>query len=124
MYKRQVLGATNWYYGLDSNPGIHIDFRSTVLHEIGHGLGFVSLIQSGDGSIPFGFADSYSNHLCTSPTTNPADGGRVDVSGMSDGQRLAAIKSNQLYWKGAKGLAARIKKFVKKVHLAILHIYS
>lgn len=34
----------NWYYGLDENPGAgEYDFVSSALHEICHGLGFLSL---------------------------------------------------------------------------------
>jgi uncharacterized repeat protein (TIGR01451 family) len=32
---------SSWYYGTDGNPGINLDFVSVVLHELGHGLGFV-----------------------------------------------------------------------------------
>ncbi|WP_299120794.1 T9SS type A sorting domain-containing protein [uncultured Winogradskyella sp.] len=32
----------NWYYGTDANPpGNQIDFVTVVLHELGHGLGFI-----------------------------------------------------------------------------------
>lgn len=35
---------TNWYYGIDGNPpSTKYDLISTVLHEIGHGLGFSRL---------------------------------------------------------------------------------
>ena len=35
-------GYNDWYYGTDGNtPGNKIDFTSVVLHELGHGLGFV-----------------------------------------------------------------------------------
>jgi PA domain len=33
-------GASNWYYGLDGNEGIHSDFYIVALHEMAHGLGF------------------------------------------------------------------------------------
>lgn len=33
------LGASNWYYGLDSNHGQHVDLYVVVLHELAHGLG-------------------------------------------------------------------------------------
>jgi hypothetical protein len=34
---------TDWYFGTDANPGAsEVDFVSVVLHELGHGLGFVS----------------------------------------------------------------------------------
>src|SRR6201999_635276 len=33
---------TAWYYGTDGNPGSgQVDLESVVLHELGHGLGFV-----------------------------------------------------------------------------------
>ncbi|MFM6308823.1 MAG: Calx-beta domain-containing protein, partial [Dolichospermum sp.] len=47
----------NWYYGLDNNvPTNQISFVSVVLHELGHGLGFLGLMnnQSGVGSWGFG----------------------------------------------------------------------
>lgn len=38
-----INSQTNWYFGTDANPpGGQIDFATTALHEIGHGLGFVS----------------------------------------------------------------------------------
>ena len=39
----------NWYFGLDANPpGGQFDFVSVVLHELGHGLGFISFANSDD----------------------------------------------------------------------------
>ncbi len=36
--------ATNWYTGLDGNPGAgQMDLVSVALHEMGHGLGFIGL---------------------------------------------------------------------------------
>lgn len=33
---------TNWYFGLDANPGFNqIDMVTVLLHEIGHGIGFI-----------------------------------------------------------------------------------
>ncbi|MDV7399647.1 hypothetical protein RZS08_49995, partial [Arthrospira platensis SPKY1] len=49
-----VMAAdVNWYYGTDGQPGPgQFDFVSVLLHEIGHGLGIVSLSDSpaGEGS--------------------------------------------------------------------------
>ncbi len=37
---------SNWYYGLDGNPGPgQIDFATVVLHELGHGLGFIGAMD-------------------------------------------------------------------------------
>jgi len=57
------LNQVNWYYGLDHNPtGNDIDFFEVVLHELAHGLGVLSLVDSG-GNKPSGLMDSYSLHL-------------------------------------------------------------
>lgn len=40
---------SNWYFGTDGNPPFNrIDFASVVLHEIGHGLGFVGSMMVSD----------------------------------------------------------------------------
>lgn len=49
----------NWYYGLDENPGpTQYDFVSTVLHEICHGLGFLSLSNKAGTIGSFGLIDA------------------------------------------------------------------
>ena len=49
--------SEDWYYGLDGNPGEdQFDFVSVVLHEIGHGLGFISSFRDEeDGTARYGF---------------------------------------------------------------------
>ena len=38
-----------WYYGTDGNPGpSQVDLESVVLHELGHGLGFVGTFDVPD----------------------------------------------------------------------------
>ena len=93
-----VLTGADFYYGTDSNPGSNIDFVSVVLHEMGHGLGFVSLINSGTGAWFSGFPDIFGRQLTRVP------GGDFDT--MTDAQRLAALTSNQVYWKGSHVVAA------------------
>ncbi len=42
---------TDWYFGLDGNPGANqFDFVTIVLHELGHGLGFVGSGTVDDGT--------------------------------------------------------------------------
>ncbi len=96
-----VLGATNWYYGLDGNPGGHIDFVSVVLHELVHGLGFSSFVDDATGAKALGFDDAYMRNLerhGASPSSYPA---------MTDAQRAAANKAApDLHWIGAAAVAA------------------
>lgn len=45
----------NWYFGLDGNPGLgQFDFVSLAMHEIGHGLGILSLAKFESDSGSFG----------------------------------------------------------------------
>jgi len=39
------LGTIAWYYGLDHQHDLNVDLLATVLHEMGHGLGFTSLVD-------------------------------------------------------------------------------
>jgi hypothetical protein len=43
------LGDANWYYGFDGNNGPDSDFLVVFLHELGHGLGFSSGVNSDTG---------------------------------------------------------------------------
>ncbi|MFT7696602.1 MAG: hypothetical protein ACI9RY_000079 [Reinekea sp.] len=57
------LSNVNWYYGLDHSPsGNDIDFFEVVLHELAHGLGVLSLVDSA-GKKAEGLMDGYSLYL-------------------------------------------------------------
>ena len=44
------LNNRNWYYGLDGNAPINdVDLLTTVLHELIHGLGFITLVNPEHG---------------------------------------------------------------------------
>src|SRR5262249_28102061 len=51
-------GFANWYFGTDGHPGSNqIDFMSVVMHELGHGLGFLgsmNVTSATDGNWGFG----------------------------------------------------------------------
>ncbi|MFT5656055.1 MAG: hypothetical protein ACI9XU_001781 [Arenicella sp.] len=88
------LFGTNWWYGINSPaPGGTISFFDTVLHEIAHGLGVLSLVGP-NGARFFDRNDAYAYHL------------RDDQTGklwrnMSDAQRAAsAINTGNLVWDG------------------------
>jgi uncharacterized repeat protein (TIGR01451 family) len=91
-----VLGATDWYYGLDGNPGSDIDFVSVVLHEILHGLGFLSLVDESTGAKFLGFDDAYMRHLEHHGATPSA------FPSMDNSQRVTAqVSGPNLHWTGA-----------------------
>ncbi len=94
-----VLGSISWYYGIDGNtPPNTIDFFSTAMHEIGHGLGFLSLMDNSSGALFGGFMDIYTNQLRQLGT---------DYTAMSDAQRAIANVSNQVVWKGSSVIASQ-----------------
>jgi hypothetical protein len=88
------LRGTNWWYGINSPPtGGTISFFDTVLHEIGHGLGVLSLVGQ-NGARLDGRNDAYAYHLRDVQTGNL-------WRDMSDAQRAAsAINTGNLVWGG------------------------
>jgi hypothetical protein len=97
-----VLGSTSWYYGTDGNPPAgKIDFFSIVLHELGHGLGFLTLMDVGTGALGVGKMDIFTEQLRRAGATN------LNYSAMSNAQRQAGNISGELVWKGAEVVAAQ-----------------
>ena len=91
-----------WYYGLDANPPPgQIDFVTVVLHELGHGLGFLTVVQLASGAKLAGFDDAFMRFLerhGASPAGYPS---------MSNGQRVAAsVDTGNLHWVGPNVRAA------------------
>ena len=94
------LNNRNWYYGLDGNNGaLDIDFLSTVLHEMLHGLGFISIGDPSTGIRFMGRDDVFMRSLedhSLGQTWNQ----------LSDAERQAsAIDDPDLHWIGANVLA-------------------
>jgi len=90
-----------WYYGLDGRPpGTKIDFVTVVLHEIGHGLGFLSLVDLETGEKFMGLNDIYMRRL-----VNARTGRRYPQ--MTDRERVRASRSvRALRWTGRRVVAA------------------
>ena len=56
--------SIDWWYGVEGEqPAFTENLFSTVLHEIAHGLGFFSLIDPNNGTLPSNIPDSYSRNL-------------------------------------------------------------
>ena len=94
------LANTSWYYGLDNGtPPNAINLLETILHEFGHGLGFVSLVNLTTGSKFNGFNDAFMRHLedHTSGKTYPQ---------MTDTERrVANTATGDLHWIGTNVVA-------------------
>jgi hypothetical protein len=89
------LQASGWYYGLDANPpGNQIDFVSVLLHELGHGLGFLSLIDLSSGAKFLNLNDAYMVHLEDHTTCK-------SFPQMTNNERFkASRKPGSLHWTG------------------------
>jgi len=90
-----------WYYGLDANPPAgQLDFVSVVLHELGHGLGFASLVSLATGARPLELDDVYSRNLEDHST------GKLYPE-MTNAERVSASQNTgNLHWVGANVVAA------------------
>ena len=95
------LGGTVWSYVIGGPPpGGTVDLMTTVLHELAHGLGFLSLHDLGTGAKFLGFDDAYLR-LLRDETAN------MGWSAMSNAQRLASqINTGNLTWTGANANTA------------------
>ncbi|MGI9329139.1 MAG: hypothetical protein ACR2QB_00340 [Gammaproteobacteria bacterium] len=56
------LSNTNWYLGLDSNPGAGISLLVVLLHEFAHGLGFAGFVNLETGAFLDGRADGFARN--------------------------------------------------------------
>ena len=102
------IASANWYYGFDAPSNNDFSLLNTVLHELMHGLGFLStLSHTGTATSwvqygsepPIYFYDPYTAKL------KDANTGKLLLES-NTAQRSAAIKSgNELVWSGARANA-------------------
>lgn len=91
----------NFYLGLDNNHGALNDLVTVVLHELGHGLGFLTLVDPNTGQNLNGKTDIFSQF-----TLDTADNTVwSDYSG--NGQRKdSALRIDGVVWNGSAAFAA------------------
>lgn len=105
-----VLGDMGFYYGIDGNSGTNVDFRTTILHEIGHGLGFISLLDSQTGEFfqapgdASPLPDAYSRMLVKAKKSFVSSKNK-SLDNMRAKKRKKAIKSQKLRWNGPAAFA-------------------
>lgn len=90
------LTGITWWYGVGAAaPAFTISLYDTVLHEIAHGIGFLTFVNSATGQTFFGFDDIYMTFL-----EDHSLG--LGWPGMTDAQRAASvIDTGDLHWTGA-----------------------
>src|SRR5262249_53965785 len=91
----------DWYYGLDANAPRHqIDLLSVVVHELAHGLGFLTFVDLGTGAKLLGFDDTFMLNL-----EDHASGKLYPA--MTEAERVTASQNTgNLHWVGAQVRAA------------------
>jgi cysteine-rich repeat protein len=94
------LALTDWYYGLDASPpGSDIDFVTTILHELGHGLGFLTLVTPSGAKLE-GLDDVFTLSL-----EDHSEG--LLWSEMTNGERRDSSRDpGDLHWVGPEVVAA------------------
>ena len=103
--------AANWYYGTDGNlRSGQYDFVTIVLHEIGHGLGFISQAEVSEttGGVIVGRLRSGQPHLPYIYDTFVVNGFGIAITTFDDPSAalFARFTSNILFWDGENGKAA------------------
>ncbi len=90
------LSGVGWYYGLDAQHGNNEDFITVLLHEFGHGLGFIGNVDTTTGKFRLtgGLPSVFDLHVFDESVG-------LHLDQMSDAQRLNSITdTGKLVWDG------------------------
>jgi len=104
--------SQKWELGLTpmSNATGDPDFISTAMHEITHGLGFISFVDVQNGEKFNDFDDTFSNRVIYFNKGDP-----MRFADLTNSERFNAIKSkNQLRWDGPAAVASNRNIFASQ----------
>lgn len=98
--KPGCLTGTPFYLGLDGNAGAQVNFMTTLLHELGHGLGFsVLTVNTATGSRFLGLPSIWEGFMQDTST------GKTWLQ-MTNAERAAStLNFRRLAWNGANATA-------------------
>ena len=95
---------TNWYFGTSGLPTDKFDFESVVLHELGHGLGFVGSMAlgatAGTGDCCFSQPDGNQFPIIFDTGARTGAGTSLLSLPHPSSQLLTALTSNDLWFRG------------------------
>ena len=116
-----IDNTTSWYTGTDANPGAgQYDLVTVVLHELGHGLGYVGSANIDDGA-GVNECNGVANNGCVGlQSASPSDPFSYDLF-VENGSASAItsftnpsvalafqLTNNDLYWNGANAVSANL----------------
>ena len=95
------LDGSPFYLGLDGNNGDEVDFAATLMHELGHGLGFSVLgVNTGTGGYYYGYPSIWERFMYD----NTAKKTWLEMTPAE--RKASAINPLQLAWNGPNVRAA------------------
>ncbi len=115
------LQSSGWYLGFDDPAGSGTSLLSVVLHEIMHGMGFLSFLNP-DGSSGATYGPDYVYDPYTKLLYDHTQGARVTT--LNQAQRAAAtINNGNLVWDGAQ-TNAQLGSFSAGVNNGRMQMYA
>ena len=94
------LTGVNWYYGLDDNHGNDIDLITVLLHELGHGFGFLTFVDLNTGNESGGHPDIFERNIIDGTT------GKIWSEMTAPERAASALNGRRVVWNGARADAA------------------